>query len=260
MRLILAFSGFQWHEYQACKSSPLTSTVVALNASTNKTVTPPYVLLDWPLSIQWASSDFDAFTPASAPLPRVFKQATTSDNDGGGLSTSAKAGIGAGIAVAVFALLALLAGLLFMRRKRRKREREQQRYEEVQQQSPDYTSPYMRGYSDTTNLGPGGGAVEVDATSPAATSELSSGPDQRSLSELDSARSTLLMSPFSELSGSSPTHTRQHAAPIELEASHVHEMEGDMGRFNFQRKPLRGLGLSSTDGLDHGRGLGDAPR
>jgi len=257
---MMGFSGFQWHEYQACKSSPLTSTVVALNASTNKTVTPPYVLLDWPLSIQWASSDFEAFTPASAPLPRVFKQATTGDDGGGGLSTGAKAGIGAGIAIVVLALLALLAGLLFMRRKRRRREREQQRYEEVQQQSPDYTSPHMRGYSDTTKLGPEGVAVEVDATSPAGTSELSGGPDQRSLSELDSARSTLLMSPSSELCGSSPRPLYQHAAPRELEASQIHELEGDLGRFGIQRKPVRGLGLSSLDGVSHDRGQGDAPR
>jgi len=68
------------------------------------------------------------------------------------------------------------------------------------------------------------------------------------------------MSPFSELSGSSPQPLYQHAAPRELEASQIHEMEGDLGKFGIQRKPVRGLGLSSMDGMSQVRSPGDTPR
>jgi hypothetical protein len=104
---------------------------------------------NWPIEVQWASSDLDSFTPKSAPLSKWYDFVTslsstsqssttrpatpvqsggsqptstgnnTTGSDSSGLSTGAKAGIGVGAAFAFFAALAFLV-LFFMYRRKRK--------------------------------------------------------------------------------------------------------------------------------------------
>jgi hypothetical protein len=104
----------------------------------------------WPLSIEWASSDLSLLTPASAPLLGLTtatgvvslasdaalgsaagagsagSRSSSSHANGApvtddGLSTGAKAGIGVGAGVAVVALIAALVFWIFKRRSTRKR-------------------------------------------------------------------------------------------------------------------------------------------
>ena len=104
---------------------------------------------NWPIEVQWASSDLDNFTPKSAPLSNWVDLVTSSSsatqssathpatraqssgsqptstahtdtgNASSGLSTGAKAGIGVGAAFAFFATLACIV-LFFMARRKRK--------------------------------------------------------------------------------------------------------------------------------------------
>jgi hypothetical protein len=117
--------------------------VISVDGSSTTTITPSisFVAYQWPLSVEWASSDLSLFTPASAPviasdatstiasgtdtaitsgarqsgqIPAATTRSATSDT---GLSTGATAGIAVG---AVVAVIAVLAGILFWWFKRRR--------------------------------------------------------------------------------------------------------------------------------------------
>lgn len=67
---------------RGCKTIVTIPTTVALNPSTNVSVTTAFTAIDWGIKVTWASSDLDLFTPASAPIlarmPTAASQ--TSDN------------------------------------------------------------------------------------------------------------------------------------------------------------------------------------
>ena len=116
-----------------------TATTVALDETTNQTVTTPVFVADWPILVAWQSSDLAKFTPASAPLLPVAATAaqsrckasmpsrtgTISDQTEAtdchpGLSAGAKVGIGVGVTLAAVVLLGIIAAFLY-RRKRHQR-------------------------------------------------------------------------------------------------------------------------------------------
>jgi len=107
-------------------------------------VTDFFSAYDWPISVMWAESDLDKFTPASAPLLAANAGSTSgaasttspahlsgtatgtalpTPTGSKGLSTGAQAGIGVGVAVVVLAVLAV-AGFIFYQRRKGKRAQE----------------------------------------------------------------------------------------------------------------------------------------
>ena len=137
-----------------------TPTVVALNPSTNISISTAFVAADWYIKVAWASSDLNDFKPASAPLLTSVSQtastaslpssngnsstmqtpgpppsrlsasnagvttsaATTSahSNAPNGLSTGAEAGIGVGASIAGLLLIAAVTFFLLRNRRHRK--------------------------------------------------------------------------------------------------------------------------------------------
>ncbi|KAK4574068.1 hypothetical protein LTR86_001829 [Recurvomyces mirabilis] len=127
-----------------CSMYVATSTTVRSGTYTTEVPFSNFIALQWPISVQWASSDLARFTPASAPVlvqtqtsstvsGRSTSSATASTTSsvssvsaaaatssaagGGGLSTGAQAGIGAGIGALALALIGL--GIWFLLRRRR---------------------------------------------------------------------------------------------------------------------------------------------
>ncbi|KAK5115454.1 hypothetical protein LTR62_001113 [Meristemomyces frigidus] len=131
-----------------CSMYVATSTTVRSGSQTAAPLSN-FIALQWPVSVQWQSTDLDVFSPASAPLlvqtqtsstvsgrsesltaarsateSRASVGAATATAAGssgsGGLSTGAEAGIGAGIGALALVLIGL-AIWIFLRRRRNKR-------------------------------------------------------------------------------------------------------------------------------------------
>lgn len=234
--------GFEWKDWQACKSLGTTATILAINENTNKTIQPPYSLLDWPFIIAWASSDLNKFTPASAPL--VLTESTGGPGSSSGLSTGEKAGIGVGVAVGCIALIALLIFLLIFRRRHRQRqlaEVEQNRDSWDQRNStppPGYKSPTspMVSYAKVAPAG---------VQSPGGASELSSEKEPAGLS---SPRPLSLAQSSSELEV--PTVAAGVTAR-ELDSRQVYEAHGypvTPQQYAISNDELGELGLAPVAG------------
>lgn len=125
---------------RVCISTVTTSTSLVL-ADRTTVVTDFFSAYDWPISVMWAESDLNKFTPASAPLlagkaastsnaastssPAQMSETGTSTalptpTGSKGLSTGAEVGIGIGVAAIALALLAVAGFILYRRRKAKK--------------------------------------------------------------------------------------------------------------------------------------------
>jgi hypothetical protein len=126
--------------YQFCTSLISADTVLSLENGLYKTVdlSSTFIGYQWPLSVEWASSDLSLFTPASAPRLAATQSSgildlgsmapvgtmtpsQSSAVDHGSLSTGAKAGIGVGVAVAGAMIIGALVLWFLRRRVMRKR-------------------------------------------------------------------------------------------------------------------------------------------
>jgi hypothetical protein len=127
--------------YQFCTSLISANTVLSLENGLYKTVdlSSTFVGYQWPLSVEWASSDLSMFTPASAPLLAATQSSGILDlgsmapvgtetpsqssavDHSSSLSTGAKAGIGVSVAVAGAMIIGALVLWFFRRRVMRKR-------------------------------------------------------------------------------------------------------------------------------------------
>ncbi|KAK3672204.1 hypothetical protein LTR78_007957 [Recurvomyces mirabilis] len=218
-----------------------------------------FIALQWPISVQWASSDLARFSPASAPVlvetqtsstasGRSTSSATASTTTsassvdaaaatssaatgGGGLSTGAQAGIGAGIGALALALIGL--GIWFLLRRRRdKKSQSPPSHDEttfggMKAELPG--SQDTRGYSDKKGLhGQHGDAIELE-----------SGRD--GLNELDGQKKQR-MEP-AELPGSA---VGEHAAaemagmksPVESDGKAITGTEQQAAAWRSNREPL----------------------
>lgn len=156
-------------DYQYCTSTARdASAIEVVNGSRVLTSVTQFVAYQWPMSVQWASGDLEAFTPASAPLLSAAEttiyslpstavigtgsaepvssaasvsstsSSSTSSPDDSGVSVAAKAGIGVGVAVgAVLVVLAL--AFWFLRRRKQQRSLE--------------TRPQLHSAADETSFG-----------------------------------------------------------------------------------------------------------
>lgn len=241
--------GFSHQDWQACKSVGHTPTIMAINESTNKTITPPYIIADWPLLIAWDSADLTSFTPASAPLPSVFRDATSGDSSSssGGLSTGAKAGIGAGVGIAVIALIVLFVFLLIFRRKHRQRQIAEQdpgrfSYDgHYAKPPPGYEPPNSPLIESAAKYAPAAVVSPVSSgmQSPGGASELSAekGPSSRIGSPRPTSMSTSQNSSELEV----PTVT-QGVTARELDSTQIHEAPSQ--HFAISNDQLGELGLA----------------
>lgn len=240
--------GFSWKDWQACKSEAHSTTIMAINENTNKTITPPYILADWPLIIAWDSSNLDTFTPASAPLPSVFREATSGDSSSsGGLSTGVKAGIGAGIGVGVLVLIALFVFLLIFRRKHRQRQVAEQdpgrfSYDgHYAKPPPGYEPPNSPLIESAAKYAPAPAVTPVPSglRSPGAETTASELSTENSPSELGSPRPMSLSQSSSELEV--PTVAGGVTAR-ELDSRQIHEAPPQ--NFGISNDELGELGLA----------------
>lgn len=117
------------YNYQYCTSTASDASVLSIDgSSTIFTSLPSFTAMQWPLLIEWASSDLAYFTPQSAPILVAAETtiyslpgdvvigtasaiplqsgSTTVQPQATGLSSGAKAGIGVGVGV-----VAILAGI-----------------------------------------------------------------------------------------------------------------------------------------------------
>jgi hypothetical protein len=137
--------------YQACTSMASDAAVVAVNAGLTQTITPSFgfVAMQWPISVEWASSDLSLFQSASAPLLGVDATTTTTAVAGtasgtantgpshdlntssstsidaniakSGLSTGAIVGIAIGLSLGILVLVACI--FVYIARRRRSLQR-----------------------------------------------------------------------------------------------------------------------------------------
>ena len=127
--------------YQACTFLASDTTVISTQGSSRATLTPSFsfVAMQWPISVEWASSDLARFTPASAPMIQIDAASTIAQLTGtvmsggpgrtGTVPASGEAGMStgeaAGVAVgSIVVLLAIVTGILcWICRRRRTRHR-----------------------------------------------------------------------------------------------------------------------------------------
>lgn len=139
-RSMVAIGGYE------CASWINPPATIALNAQTNTTITAPALAYEWYISVEWASSDLNLFTPRSAPIlattsvsyststspsapsrPTGPASSTSpasshhSPSGGGSLSTGAIAGVAVGAAIAFLLIIAAIAFFVLSSRKRKDR-------------------------------------------------------------------------------------------------------------------------------------------
>jgi hypothetical protein len=94
-----------------------------VNSTTSK-ITNQFIAAEYPITVGWASSDFDKFTPASAPLLKAVDTTTSNHNKSmqipastpSGLSAEAKGWIAVGTICGV--LFFIVLGILLTRARR----------------------------------------------------------------------------------------------------------------------------------------------